>query len=78
MREHQTDQDRFLLPSRCIGRRNAFRPIGDVEIGQMRAVERAACGGVAWPAIAQHVAIALLDFGCGFCEQRILHPAVQL
>ena len=47
MRENEPDQQGFLLAGRTIRRRQAFAGVRDHEIGQMWAVERAACGGVA-------------------------------
>ena len=42
-----------------------FARIDDFEIGQMRAVERASRGGIAGAIVAQHRAVALLDFERG-------------
>ena len=43
----------------------------------MRAVERAAGGGVAGAAGAQDLAVAILHRGGGLVDQRVFHPAVE-
>ena len=43
----------------------------------MRAVERAARGGVAGAIVPQHAAVALLDLDRGMVRQQPLHPAVE-
>ncbi len=43
----------------------------------MRAVERAAGGGIAGAIVAQHGAVALLDLDGGMRRDQLLHPAVE-
>ena len=43
----------------------------------MRAVERAAGGGVAGTIILEDAAVAFLDLDCGMIRQQPLHPAIQ-
>ena len=75
--EHEPDQQRLLFAGRGVGGGDALVRIDDLEIGQMRAVERAPRGRIAGAIVAQHRAVALLDFGGGMVGDELLHPAVE-
>src|SRR5580765_7794261 len=43
----------------------------------MRSLERAPGGSVAYPAILQQRAVAILDFNCAVVGEQLLHPPLQ-
>ena len=65
MRQHEPDQKRFLLAGRSVRGRDALCRIGDVEVAQMRAIERASRSRIAAASVAQCGAVALLEFARG-------------
>jgi len=75
--EDEADQQRLLFAGRGVAGRHLLRRVDHLQVGQMRAIEGAAGGGVAHPVAAQQGAVAVLHRGCGLAEQRVLHPAVE-
>ena len=67
----------FCSPVEASARRNTLAGMGDGEIGQMRAVEGAAGGGVARAVVFQQGAVAVLDLDGAVIGQQLLHPAVE-
>ncbi len=73
MRQHESDQQRFLFSSRGVPRDDAFGRVNDMQVRDVRSFERAACGGIARSVAAQQRPVAVLDFDC----RKVRHHAFQ-
>ena len=72
MRQHQIDQQRLLLAGRGLARRDPLGAVNHVEVGEMRAVERAAGGGIAAATLLEGGAVAILDLAGRVRLERVL------
>ena len=77
MRQHQSDQQGLLFAGRGVASRHVLGRVDHLQIGEMRAIERTPCHGIARAAIAQDLPVTVL-YRCGrLGQQRVLHPAVE-
>ena len=73
--EHQADEQRLLLAGRAGLRRHLLRRVTNEKIGEMRAEEGAAGGGIARALGGEECAIAILDLAGGAAVEVALERA---
>ena len=77
MRQHQTNQQRFLLSGRGLGGCYIFAGMADRKIAEMRAIESAAGRGIARAILAQESTVTILNFHRWILGNEHFHPAVE-